>query len=65
VISDEDLAVLKQHETHNLEELLVTKESFIQWCVAEGYPEEIPEQEQVVSVIKGELGRRGAFDDGQ
>jgi hypothetical protein len=65
VISDEDLAVLKQHETYNLERLLEDKEGFIQWCVAEGYFEELPDQEQVVSVIKSELGRRGAFDDGE
>ena len=62
MISDEDLAVLKQHTTRNLEDLLVTKESFIQWCVAEGYFEELPDQEQVVSVIKSELGARGVFD---
>jgi hypothetical protein len=62
VISDEDLAILRQHETPSLERLLADKEGFIQYCVAEGYLDELPDQEQVVSVLKSELGARGVFD---
>jgi hypothetical protein len=61
MISNEHLEELKQHTTCNLENLLATKEAFIQWCIAEGYPEELPDQEQVVSFIKSLLGGRGAL----
>jgi hypothetical protein len=62
MISDEALAELRQHETWTLAGLLADKEAMIQWCLENGYPDEIPDQEQVICVIKSELGARGMFE---
>lgn len=60
MLSTEELEVLQAHDTRSLFALLVVKEDGIQAWARLGYSAD-PDEEERISVIKSELGRRGAF----
>jgi hypothetical protein len=63
VISAEELEVLHVHDSQSLVLFLETLECCIGCCTMRGLPGEwLIDDEQRVSVIKSELGRRGVFD---
>jgi hypothetical protein len=63
MVSPEEIEVLHVHDTCSLVLFLETLESCIRCCTRRGLPVEwLIDDEQRISVIKSELGRRGAFD---
>jgi hypothetical protein len=63
MLKPEELAVLKTHSTWILRDMLRTKESFILYAIEQKWFEDVPRCEEVVSLIKAELARRGEFSE--
>jgi hypothetical protein len=62
MITEKALAILRGHQTYILEQMLDQKEGFIPYAINQHWPtKEIADTERVVSAIKSELARRGAF----
>jgi hypothetical protein len=62
MITAEEIAFLYGHPTCDLLEMLKSLETYIPYAIEQGWLAYIPDKEERVSLIKSELGRRGAFD---
>lgn len=63
MITSEQLAILRSRRTVILACMLARREGFIQYCLEHSLPDEwVKQEEQVISIIKSELARRGEFE---